>query len=65
MVATLYVHGSREHAYDVGQKLGLTGKALELFSFAACEIKLTLNVNETTGEAWVTHMNDRRVEENV
>ena len=61
IIATLYVHGSRDSAYDVGHKLGLTGEALKMFSYAAIEVKLTLSVDAETGHATITHVDDRVV----
>lgn len=62
MTATVYVHSDKESNYDTGQRLGLTGEALDMFLFACCEVKLTLDVDPDTGLATITHVDDRPVE---
>ena len=37
MRAAIYVHGAREDCLKIGEKLGLSGEALQLFKFAAEE----------------------------
>jgi hypothetical protein len=61
MTATIYLHGSKEENLEIGTELGLTGEALDMFKYAAYEVKLTLDVNVKTGEATITHVDDRAV----
>ena len=56
-----YVHGSRESMWDEGEKLGLQGEALRLFSFALYEIQLELDVNDD-GSTEIVAVNGRRFE---
>ncbi len=42
----VYVHGSRDTMFEEGEKLGLTGDALSLFSHACGEICVKLEVQE-------------------
>ena len=59
----VYVHGSDEQCWNIGEKkLGLTGDALRMFSHACDEFKLTFEVDTTTGLATVTHIDGRLVE---
>lgn len=60
MIITLYVHGSKEAAYDAGKKAGLTAEALKNFMYAALEVKLTLAVDEE-GNATITYVEDFEV----
>ncbi len=55
----VYVHGSRDSMYEQGEELGLIGEALRMFSFAASELKLDLEVNEVTGEAEIVAVDGR------
>jgi len=47
--------------WDKGQQLGLTGEALKLFSFVACEIELTIDVDEKTGDAVIVAVDGKQV----
>lgn len=42
----LYLHGSKENAWDAGEKAGLTGEALSLFRFAGCEHAIIYDVDD-------------------
>lgn len=57
-IVEIYVHGSRDSNWEQGEKLGLTGEALRMFSFF-CEVKLSLSVNMETGEAKIIAVDDR------
>lgn len=61
MKATVYVHCDKETMYEKGQSLGLTGQALDKFMYACYEVKLDLEVDEKTGLARITHVDDRQV----
>lgn len=58
---TVYVHGSDETMWDLGEKLGLKGEVLSMFSHAADEFKLGLEVDEKTGLATVVSIDGRKV----
>lgn len=62
MTATIYLHSTKESNRDVGQELGLTGEALNGFMYACYEVKLTLEVDEVTGDSVITHVDDRKVD---
>ena len=55
----IYVHSSRDSMWEKGEQLGLTGEALKLFSFVGCEVKLTIEVDEKTGDAVIVAADDR------
>lgn len=42
-----YVHGSKEYGSMVGEEIGLTGDALDMFSYLNYEVKLTIKVWKT------------------
>lgn len=60
--ADIYVHSSRDSMWNKGEQLGLTGEALKLFSFVGCEVKLTIEVDETTGDAVIVAVDGRNLE---
>lgn len=45
--------------WEKGEQLGLTGEALKLFSYVGCEVKLTIEVDEKTGDAVIVAADDR------
>ena len=48
MFVDIYLHGSKEEMYAIGEKLGLEGPALENFMYSCYEVKVGLEV-ETNG----------------
>lgn len=56
-----YVHCDKETMYNLGEKLGLTEKALGMFAYALTEVKLTLEVDTLTGLAKITQVDGRDV----
>ena len=46
---------------DHGRKMGLTGEALRMFSFACYEVEFELEVNEMTGLATIIAVDGRMV----
>jgi len=60
MKISLFVHASKEHASDQGEKAGLEGEALQRFRFAGCEHEITYEVDPSTGEA-TAHAIDGRL----
>lgn len=60
--ADIYVHSSRDSMWNKGEQLGLTGESLKLFSFVGCEVKLTIEVDETTGDAVIVAVDGRNLE---
>mgnify|MGYP006977224197 FL=1 len=45
--------------WEKGEKLGLTGDALKLFSYVGCEVKLTIDVDEKSGDAVILAVDDK------
>ena len=43
---TMYVRWSHERSYDIGKQLGLTGEALETFTYFGYEIALDIEVRQ-------------------
>jgi hypothetical protein len=62
ILADVYVHGSDESVYEVGEKIGLSGSALDMFSHCADEVKLTFIVSEENGIATIARVNDRDIQ---
>ncbi len=59
----VYLHSNKEEMWDQGEKIGLKGEALRKFKFACYEVKITLNVNEDTGDASIVAVDDRTLAE--
>jgi hypothetical protein len=47
--------------WNHGDDIGLYGEALRMFSFAACEVRLTLEVDSGTGEAKIVAVDGREI----
>lgn len=60
MTIQMFVHGSRENTRSAGLKAGLRGDALNMFSYAAEELTLDLEV-EPTGHAKIVRVDDRHL----
>jgi hypothetical protein len=45
MRTKIYLHGNKESNYSEGEKLGLTGEALRMFTFACYEVAIEIEVN--------------------
>jgi len=58
MNATIYLHSSKEANWEIGQSLGLTGAALQMFKHALCEVKVDVEVDPKTGLATIVAVND-------
>lgn len=61
MNVNVYLHNSKENMWETGETLGLTGEALRLFIYACVEVKITLRVDEQTGEAKIIAVDGREV----
>lgn len=46
----MYLHGDKESAYEVGEKLKLKGEALKTFAYALYEVEFLLEVDTKTGK---------------
>ncbi|HUV84519.1 MAG TPA: hypothetical protein VMV86_02360 [Methanosarcinales archaeon] len=60
---TLYLHGDKEHNYQEGKDLGITGEALYHFQHALYEVKFDLEVDTDTGETKIIKVDDKKLEE--
>ena len=58
----IYLHSSKESNFDHAQKIGLTGEAETVFLYALSEVKITIDVNEVTGEAVIIAVDDRLIQ---
>ncbi len=56
---TLYVHGSSESAWSVGERIGLNEEALRVFSHASNEHEMTYEVDTRTGESTLIKVDGR------
>jgi len=61
MRITLYVHGSKESAYEAGEKAGIKGDALELFKFTGGEHRIEYEVNPETGDSVPVKIDGRSI----
>lgn len=57
----VYVHGGDETMWMLGEKLGLKGEALSMFSHAADEFKIGLEVDPKTGIAEAVSLDGREI----
>jgi phosphoribosyl-AMP cyclohydrolase len=58
----VYVSGSKEELWTVGESVGLTGDALSMFRHAADEIKITFKVEKETGLVTIVEVNGKKVD---
>jgi len=42
----MYLHGSKEFNYDLGEELGLSEKQMENFKYALYEVELDVEIDE-------------------
>lgn len=61
MKIDVYLHSSKEDMWHNGRKAGLSEAACELFMFACCEVKVTLDVNPKNGRADIIAIDDRKI----
>ena len=54
----VYVHSCKETMWELGEKLGLKEVAMQMFRHAASEVKLTLEVDESTGLSVIVAVDD-------
>ena len=59
----VYLHGDKESMLNAGEEVGICGQALELFKYACCEVKITLDVSPSTGEAEIIAVDGRELEQ--
>jgi hypothetical protein len=63
MKATIYLQSDRISNYNLGQKIGLTREALEMFSFACYEVEIVVEVNVETGECVIVSVDGKEVKQ--
>jgi len=49
-IVKAYLHSSKDTMYELGEEIGLKGKALEKFTYALYEVELKLEVESRTGK---------------
>lgn len=54
----IFVHTSKESNFELGERLGLTGEALENFKYACYEVKLSVLVDMETGDTEIVAVDD-------
>lgn len=55
----IYIGSSKESMWNKAVELGLSGEALMSFRYACCEVKLTIDVDEQTGDAVIVAVDGR------
>lgn len=60
---TVYVHADKTAMFEKGKQLGVSGGALNVFSYACDEVKLLLKVHLATGYASIVEVNGNPVVE--
>jgi hypothetical protein len=60
MIIEVYLHSSKDHMWDIGERIGLTGDALMMFRHACTEVRLELDVDEN-GNAEIVRVDGRAV----
>ncbi len=55
----IYVHSSKDDMWETGEKLGLSGEALQVFKHTACEVALKIRVNTETGYSEIIELTNR------
>lgn len=60
MRTNVYLYGNRDLMWQEGERLGLTGEALKMFSYACYEVKVTLEIGDG-GEANIVAVDDREL----
>lgn len=63
MIIDVYVHSTKDYMLEKGIKHGLKGKALDFFMCACYEVKLTLDVDEETGDSTVIKVDGREIKQ--
>ena len=56
-----YIHADKDRMWEVGAFIGLAGEPLMMFRHACSEVKVMLEVDETTGLAMIVAVDDRVV----
>lgn len=54
----IFVHTSKESNFELGERLGLTGEALQNFKYACYEVKLSVDVDMETGDVEIVEVDD-------
>ena len=55
---TVYLHGSKEEMFDLGEELGLEGDALSNFGYALYEVGLELEIDTGTGDYTIVNVTE-------
>jgi hypothetical protein len=60
-LAMIFCHALREHVYQEGEKLGLKGEVLKMFSFTGYQHEIKYNVDEKTGISYPVMIDGRKI----
>jgi len=60
-IVKAYLHSSKESMLEIGDEIGLTGKALVKFRYALYEVEFELEVNTETGLAEIISVNGHKL----
>lgn len=58
----VFLHADRDYMFDIGKRLGLSSKALRVFSHTCGEVQVELSVDESTGVATIVSIDNRLLE---
>ena len=58
----VFLHSDKETMWNKGEELGLDGKALEKFMYTGYEVKIEVEVDIKTGEAFATYIQGVKLE---
>ena len=58
----IFVHTSKEYMWDKGMEIGLSQDQLNIFMYVGYEVRLTIEVDENTGDAVIVAVDGRKLE---
>jgi hypothetical protein len=63
ITTSIWLHSEKQSNREDGEKLGLTGEALDNFMYACYEVELTVEVDEETGESKIIACDGKKLAE--
>jgi len=61
MKTKMYLHSDKSSNYELGEELGLTGKALTNFGYALYEVEFEVEINEESGAVNILTVDGRKL----
>jgi len=55
----MYLHSSKDSNNELGEKLGLSEKAMEVFKYALYEVEFDVEIDEENGEVTILAVNGK------